>query len=255
MWRALLIDDEAPARSRLRELLAERSDVEVVGEAASVSEAEHLCGTLRPNLLFLDLQMPRGSGFELLGRINPVPEVIFVTAHEQYAVRAFEVNAIDYLLKPVFAERLELAMCRLGGRRRAAAEMAPARLCDDDQLFLPTSDGLRVALVRQVTHVIADGNYTSVRLFDGSAYLIDRSMNDWEALLPASLFIRLDRSVLLNLACIESLRVSSRDTAAVTVSGSAEVLKIGRTARGRLQSALKNRDPGAAISSQARFTD
>lgn len=254
-WRALLIDDEEPARNRLRELLAERSDVEVVGEAASVAEAEQLCGSLRPDLLFLDLQMPRGSGFELLGRINPVPDVIFVTAHDQYAVRAFEVNAIDYLLKPVFAERLDLAMCRLAGRRSEAAEAPRARFRDGDRLFLPTSNGLRVALIRQVTHVTADGNYTSVKLFDGSSHLIDRSMNEWEALLPAAQFVRLDRSLLLNLAHIESLRVNSRDTAQVTVSGSSEVLKIGRAGRSRLQSALKNRDPGALASWHARFTD
>ena len=237
-WRALLIDDEAPARSRLRELLEAHADVEIVGEASCVGEAAELCDALHPSLLFLDLQMPKGSGFELLPRLNIVPEIIFVTAYEQYAVRAFEVNAIDYLLKPVFEDRLALALSRLG-QRWTEAEHEPEAVRDDDRVFLRTSKGLRVALVRQVTHIVADGNYTTVWLLDGDSFLIDRAMCVWEAMLHHTRFVRLDRSLMLNLAHFENLRVTSRDMAQLTVRGRPDVVKIGRAARLRLQSVLR----------------
>ena len=99
--RALIVDDEAPARELLRALLAVHTNVEVVGEACSVSTAATLCGDLQPNLIFLDVQMPGGDGFSLLGKLDPLPAIIFVTGYDKFAVRAFEVNAVDYLLKPV----------------------------------------------------------------------------------------------------------------------------------------------------------
>ena len=238
MWRALLIDDEAPARSHLGDLLRAHADVEIVGEACCVAEAAERCETLHPTLLFLDLQMPKGSGFELLPRLNIVPEIIFVTAYEQYAVRAFEVNAIDYLLKPVFEDRLALALSRLG-QRQSEAERTPEVMHDDDRVFLRTSKGLRVVLVRQITHIVADGNYTTVWLLDGQSHLIDRTMNVWEGMLHHTRLIRLDRSLMLNLAHLVELRVNSRDLAQLSVQGRPDVVKIGRAARSRLQSVLR----------------
>lgn len=238
MWRALLIDDEPPARSHLADLLQARTDVQIVGEAGGVAEAAELCEALHPTLLFLDLQMPKGSGFELLPRLNIVPEIIFVTAYEQYAVRAFEVNAIDYLLKPVFEDRLALALSRLG-QRQHETEPTPEATHDDDRVFLRTSKGLRVVLVRQITHIVADGNYTTVWLLDGQSHLIDRTMSVWEGMLQHTSLVRLDRSLMLNLAHLEELRVNSRDLAQLTVHGRPDVLKIGRAARSRLQSILR----------------
>jgi two-component system LytT family response regulator len=238
MWRALLIDDEAPARSHLGGLLAAHSDVEVIGEATCVSEAAELCEKLHPTLLFLDLQMPKGSGFELLPRLNIQPEIIFVTAYEQYAVRAFEVNAIDYLLKPVFEDRLVLALSRLS-RRLAEGERTPGLLHEDDRVFLRTSKGLRVVPARQITHIVADGNYTTVWLLDGQSFLIDRTMCVWEAMLSHTRLVRLDRSLMVNLSHLEEVHSRSRDVTELTLHGRAGVVKIGRAARSRLQSLLR----------------
>ncbi|HEY8900151.1 MAG TPA: LytTR family DNA-binding domain-containing protein [Chthoniobacterales bacterium] len=238
MWRAILIDDEAPARSHLRELLQAHPEVEIVGEAANVAQAAEACHALHPTLLFLDLQMPKGSGFELLSRISHVPEIIFVTAYEQYAVRAFEVNAIDYLLKPVFEDRLALALSRLG-RRVSDAEHPPEAVREEDRVFLRTSKGLRVVLVRQITHIVADGNYSTVWLLDGEALLIDRTMGVWEGMLAHTKFVRLDRSFILNLEHLEEMKVSSRDSAHLTIHGRPELVKIRRAARSRLQSLLR----------------
>ena len=116
--RALIIDDEPPARRELRRLLAEFPSIEVVGEAGNVEEAEVRIAAVSPSLLFLDIQMPGGSGFDLLTRLDYAPQVVFTTAHDEHAVRAFEVNALDYLLKPIDPERLAAAVSRV---RTAAA--------------------------------------------------------------------------------------------------------------------------------------
>jgi len=234
-WRALIIDDEAPARNHLRELLAAHPQVGILGEAASVSEAAALCHQLKPDLLFLDLQMPRGLGLDLLPLINPVPEVIFVTAYNEYAVRAFEVGAVDYLLKPIFADRLEIALTRLEHHGGARAPAAQAELPEESPVFLRTQNGLRAVLMAHLTHITADGNYTTVWLENGESHLTDRTMHEWEAIFPATRFVRLDRSLLVNTNHLKELRVLSRDAALLRITGRADELKIGRAARSRLR--------------------
>jgi len=234
-WRALIIDDEAPARNHLSELLRAHSNVEIVGEASCVSEAAKLCAQLHPTLLFLDLQMPRGLGFDLLPLINPVPQVIFVTAYNEYAVRAFEVGAVDYLLKPIFPERLEIALARLDHHAAPPMMGTPKELDEDSPVFLRTSKGLRAVLISHVTHIVADGNYTTIWLEDGSTFLTDRTMHEWETIFPATRFVRLDRSLLVNTNHLRELKVVSRDAALLSITGRAEVIKIGRAAQSRLR--------------------
>lgn len=235
MWRALLIDDEAPARNHLRELLRAHPEVEILGEASCVTEAARLCASEKPNLLFLDLQMPRGSGFDLLSCINPVPEVIFVTAYNEYAVRAFEVGAVDYLLKPIFSDRLEIALKRLS-LHSAQRPAGPAQQLSEDQpIFFRTDKGLRVVLMHHITHIVADGNYTTIWLDDGKSHLIDRSMNEWESILPGPKFLRLDRSLLVNVTHMVDLKNVSRNVAALRMTGRPDVVEIGRIARSRLR--------------------
>ncbi|PTX97096.1 DNA-binding response regulator [Spartobacteria bacterium LR76] len=234
-WRALIIDDETPARNHLRELLLAHPQVEIVGEASCVSEAAKLCLELSPSLLFLDLQMPRGLGFDLLPLINPVPEIIFVTAYNEYAVRAFEVGAVDYLLKPIFADRLEIALARLGHHQPKTAEKTVSALDEDSPIFLRTSSGLRAVLVHHVTHVMADGNYTTLWLENGTSLLADRTMHEWEHILPATRFVRLDRSLMVNTSHLKELTIISRDLAHLSLTGCGEPIKIGRAARSRLR--------------------
>jgi two-component system LytT family response regulator len=115
--KALIIDDEPPARRELRRLLAEFPWIEIVGEAGNVDEAAGKVASLSPELLFLDIQMPGGSGFDLLARLDYAPQVVFTTAHDEHAVRAFEVSALDYMLKPIDPERLAATVSRVGPRR------------------------------------------------------------------------------------------------------------------------------------------
>jgi two-component system response regulator LytT len=204
--RALLVDDEAPARSELRYLLAEHPQVEVVGEAATAVEALKLASALPYDVVFLDVEMPGLSGLEAARLVHDrpdKPQLVFVTAHEQYAVEAFAVEAFDYLLKPVDPERLAQVVRRLGGARReppAPVEKIPV-----------VSGGETVLLDWDSVHYVrADGDYSRVHTYDRS-YLCTQSLRQLEGALPAARFSRIHRSYLVNLAKVAAVKRASPD--------------------------------------------
>jgi two-component system, LytTR family, response regulator len=199
----MIIDDEPLARRELGRLLLEFPWVEIVGEAGQVVEAAEKIDALTPELLFLDIQMPGGSGFDLLARLEHLPQVIFTTAHSEHAVRAFEVNALDYLLKPVEPERLAAALTRIkhGGGTQAPLAGAPL-----EQLFV--RDGPRCWFIplREVRLLTADGNY--VRLLWGKLQpLLGRPLTLLEQRLDPKHFFRANRSQIINLDFIESVEI------------------------------------------------
>ena len=207
--KALIVDDERLARLELRRLLAAHSEVEVAGEARGGEEALALVAQLAPDLLFLDIQMPGMTGFDLLERIEDLPQVIFTTAYDQYAIQAFEVNALDYLLKPIAPARLAAALGRV--RPRAA----PARL---EQVFV--RDGERCWIVRlpDIFLMESEGNYT--RLYFGSERpLIRRSLNSLEEQLDPAMFFRAGRKEILNLKWIDKVDLSVSGGLVVTLRG------------------------------------
>lgn len=241
MFRALLIDDEPPARDLLRRLLAAHaSQVEIAGEARSVSDAAEKCARLRPDLLFLDVQMPREDGFALLPRLAPPPPaIIFVTAYDQFAVRAFDVNAVDYLLKPIVPERLARALAKLAaGVEESPTASMGAPLQPGDTVFLRSDNFFRTAPVSALTHIEAEENYTRVHFADGAPMLVRRPMGEWEKLLPAALFVRVDRSLIVNRAAVRSLEVVSRDIAHAHLTARRDPLVLARRASLRLRQAL-----------------
>jgi two-component system, LytTR family, response regulator len=201
--KAMIVDDEPLARRELRRLLLEFPWVEIVGEAGQIVEAAEKIETLSPELVFLDIQMPGGSGFDLLARLEHLPQVIFTTAHSEHAVRAFEVNALDYLLKPVEPERLAAALTRIKRGDGAQAPLAGAPL---EQLFV--RDGPRCWFIplREVRLLTADGNY--VRLLWGKLQpLLGRPLTLLEQRLDPKHFFRANRSQIINLDFIESVEV------------------------------------------------
>lgn len=241
MRRALLIDDEPPARDLLRRLLAAHAaTVTVVGEARSVADAVEKCARLRPDLLFLDVHMPRADGFTLLPRLSaPLPAVIFVTAYDAFAVRAFDINAVDYLLKPVLPERLARALARVGAPPPVAAPR-PA-LGAADTVFLQSDTTLRTAPVAALTHIEAQENYSRVHLLDAPPLLVRRTLAEWIDLLPPALFVRIDRSLVVNLSAVRELTVASRDVAHARLAGRPSPLPLARRASLRLRQALAAR--------------
>ncbi len=225
--KALIVDDERLARLELRRLLAAHPDIEIAGEARSGDEALRLAPELTPDLLFLDIQMPGMTGFELLERIPDLPAVIFTTAYDEYAIRAFEVNALDYLLKPIVPARLAASLARL--RPRAA----PARL---EQVFV--RDGERCWIVRtaEIYLLESEGNYTRV-YFGAEKPLIRRSLNALEEQLDPAIFFRAGRREILNLKWIERVDLSPSGGLVVTLRGGRSV-EMSRRQSARLKEAL-----------------
>jgi DNA-binding LytR/AlgR family response regulator len=203
--RALLVDDEAPARSELRYLLATHPEVEVVGEAASASEALKLAAAVPYDVVFIDIEMPGLSGLDA-GRLvhgRPgVPQLVFVTAHEQYAIEAFAVEALDYLLKPVDPERLAQVV------RRLVSLQAPAGAVEK----IPVVSGGETVLLdwEELHYARADGDYSRVHTYDRS-YLCTRSLRALEEALPADRFVRIHRSYLVNLDKVAAVRRAGSD--------------------------------------------
>jgi two-component system, LytTR family, response regulator len=220
--KALIIDDEPPARRELRRLLSEFSWIEIVGECGNIVEAAAKIESLTPALLFLDIQMPGGSGFELLTRLDQVPQVIFTTAHDEHAVRAFEVNALDYLLKPIDPVRLATALARV---KNAAARVEPPPDAPLQQLFLRDGSQCWFVPLREVQLLTSEGNY--VRLSWGTRQpLLGRPLSTLERRLDPAHFFRANRSQIINLDFIETveagvngrLHVQLRDGPEVEIS-------------------------------------
>jgi two-component system, LytTR family, response regulator len=216
---ALVADDERLARSELRRLLGAHPDILIVAEARNVEEAEAVLKREPVDLLFLDIQMPGGSGFDLLERLDRMPLVIFTTAFDQYAIRAFEVNALDYLMKPVAPERLAAALDRV---RQRAGGVSRGPL---ERVFVREGERCWIVNVADIRLLESDGNYT--RLYFGvHRPLILRSLQALEARLDPAAFFRASRSRIINLRWVAgvdtdadgSLIVTLRDGPKVPVS-------------------------------------
>lgn len=234
--RALIVDDEAPARKALEQLLSLHPNVRVIGEANSVANAADLCRDLHPNLVFLDVQLKNESGFDLLPKLQPVPAVVFVTAHAEFASRAFEVNAVDYLLKPVNPHRLASALERIHHRPSAAFTK---KLLDSDQIYIDSPTLLRMVYLTEISGIEAEGNYTLVRLNDGAHALVRRSMAEWEEGLPRQYFVRTDRSRFVNVKEITKYSKQTRGEVTIEIRGFPEPVRLGWRATARLKQALR----------------
>lgn len=201
--RALLIDDERLARAELRRLLAAHPDVEIVGEAVNAADGLQQIAMLKPDLIFLDVQMPGGSGFDMLAAMEETPEVIFTTAFDQYALQAFEVNALDYLQKPIQATRMAAALqrCAVRHQRIAAAATTPSTA---RKLFIKDGERCWFVPVQDIRLFESDGNYTRV-YFEHQQPLMLRSLNQLEEKLDPERFFRASRRHIVNLDFIEQV--------------------------------------------------
>ena len=195
--RVLIIDDERLARAELRRLLAAHPEVQIVGEAANAPEGRLAIEEMAPELIFLDVQMPGGSGFDLLATLERVPAVIFTTAFDQYAIRAFDVSALDYLLKPIEAARLAAALFKFKKAPEAARDKAQ-QPAPDGKVFIKDGDRCWFVAMEQIVLFESEGNYTRV-YFDRNRPLLLRSLNQLEARLDPERFLRVSRRQIVNL--------------------------------------------------------
>ena len=203
-FRAILVDDERLARKDLRSLLAEYGTIEIVGEADSVAAAKQLIDETEPDLIFLDIQMPGESGFDLLQKTDVSANVVFVTAFDEYAIRAFEVEAIDYLLKPVNPERLRNTIQRLE-REGPNRNVRRKRLEYDDALLLTVNDHLKFVRLSSILSIQAAGDYSELMLKEGKRGLVLKSMLEWEDRLPENHFCRVHRAAIVNMEYIDRI--------------------------------------------------
>jgi two-component system, LytTR family, response regulator len=203
--KALIVDDEPLARLELRRLLAAFAWVQVVGEASNIDEARVQIETLAPDLTFLDVQMPGGTGFDLLAQLDRPPRVVFTTAYDHYAVKAFEVSALDYLLKPVEPERLTAALVKVHATISSQAISGDLSL---QQLFVRDGPRCWFLPVREVSLFIAEGNY--VRLYWGNERpVLGRSLAAVEEKLDAKTFFRANRQQIVNLEFVKNVQLGS----------------------------------------------
>jgi two-component system LytT family response regulator len=207
--KALIIDDERLARLELRRLLGAHPEVEIAGEARGGEEALALIPKLVPDVIFLDIQMPGMSGFDLLERLDDLPQVIFTTAYDEYALKAFEVNALDYLLKPVAPARLAAALARVRPRTE------PARL---EQVFVRDGDRCWIVRLPDIFLLESEGNYTRVN-FSSERPLIRRSLNALEEQLDPAMFFRAGRKEIVNLKWIQKVDISVAGGLVITLRG------------------------------------
>jgi two-component system LytT family response regulator len=225
--KAVIVDDERLARVELRRLLAAHPEVEIAGEARDGEEALALAAQLSPDLLFLDIQMPQMSGFDLLDRLEDVPQVIFTTAYDAYAIKAFEVNALDYLMKPIAPARLAAALAKVRPRS------APVRL---ERVFVRDGDRCWIVALPDISLLESEGNYTRVH-FNGQRPLIRRSLNTLEGQLDPAMFFRANRQEILNLKWIEKVDLGVAGGLSVMLRGGRAV-EMSRRQSGRLREVL-----------------
>jgi two-component system LytT family response regulator len=243
---ALIIDDEELARQVIRELLVSHQEIEVLAECANGFEAVKACAEYKPDLIFLDVQMPKLSGFDVLELIGEDVCAIFTTAYDQYAMRAFEVHAVDYLLKPIgkqrFEEALEHAKRRLGEKMPSAQKLADS--ARPPRQFLErvvVKDGTRVTLIpiAKLDYVEAQDDYVALAS-QGKKYLKQQTIASLEACLDPKCFVRIHRSYIVNLERVARIEPYGKDSRLAILSDGAR-LPVSRAGYARLQSLLDER--------------
>lgn len=205
--RALIVDDERLARKELMKLLEDHPGIEIIGEAMNAEEAIQMTNDLNPDLLFLDIQMPGKTGFQLLEELDSVPIVVFTTAYDEFALKAFEVNALDYLLKPIQPERLSEAVTKIMDKERSkavAARNPDKKLGLNDQVFVKDGDRCWFVNLSNVRMFESDGNYIKV-YFDGNRPMIHKSLNALDEKLDERAFFRASRKHIINLSWVEGI--------------------------------------------------
>jgi two-component system LytT family response regulator len=230
--KALIVDDERLARQELKSLLEKYEEINIIGESNNADNAKKKIETLKPDLVFLDIQMPAKTGFELLEELSFVPKIIFTTAYDEYALKAFEVNAFDYLLKPIEQERLDDCLQKLARETHVEDEGEHSetstnqeRLGPSDQVFVKDGDRCWFVKLSDVSAFESEGNYVRV-FFENNKPLILKSLNNLEDRLDEKHYFRANRKFIINLNWVDSienwfnggLRVSLKDGKQIEVS-------------------------------------
>ncbi|MGA3235245.1 MAG: LytTR family DNA-binding domain-containing protein [Bryobacteraceae bacterium] len=239
--RAVIVDDEELARAYLREMLQSHPEIELVAECANGFEAVKAVNDLSPDLLFLDVQMPKLDGFEVLELIDADPAVIFVTAYDQYAMRAFDAQAIDYLLKPFSAERFGRALERAKGRSGKKPRPAPRQV---DRIVVRDGAKIHVIPLDKLDYAEAQDDYVALHS-EGKSYLKQQPIGALEAMLDGARFVRIHRSVIVNLERVTRVEPYAKDSR-VAILADGTRLPVSRSGYARLLEAMGDAQGGGS---------
>lgn len=220
--KAIIIDDERLARQELKNLLSAHKEIEIVAECANAEEAKEKIAAINPDVIFLDIQMPGKNGLELLEEISALPEVVFVTAYDEFAIRAFEINALDYLLKPVQPQRLAETIKKLLNKEAYEKKENDSPLNENDQVFVKDGEKCWFVSLSNVRLFESEGNYIRV-YFDNYRPLILRSLNSLETRLPEKSFFRASRKHIINLKWVDSIETWFNGGLMVKLKGGQEI--------------------------------
>jgi two-component system LytT family response regulator len=234
--KAVIVDDEPPARRELQRLLTSHDNVHVVGDAGNLENARGLLARTRPDVVFLDIDLGGQDGFDLLDDVDPEIAVIFVTAFDAYAVRAFEAQALDYLVKPVEPERLAAAIARVESGRTERQQTAT--FTTRKWVFLESGDAAEFLEIARIASIHADRGTTRIVTIDGASRVSDKSLQDWELRLPPSDFARVHRSALVNLQHVERVEPWSNYNYRLFMRGNEEAIVMSRRNASKLRDLL-----------------
>jgi len=236
-YTSIIIDDERLARKELISMLKDFEQIEVIGEAEDVPSAIKLIDSCKPQILFLDIQMPGKSGFDLLNELKIEAHIIFVTAFDEYAIRAFEVNALDYLLKPITHERLEKALNRIG-ETETSQEIILNKLNYEDRLLIAVDSHLQFLKIDSIISINSAGDYSEVHYTNDQKGLTNKSMKEWEQRLPENYFCRIHRSTIINMEFVDKMEEWFNYSYRVFLKGISEPYLISRRYVSKLKEKL-----------------
>ncbi len=238
--RTIIVDDSAVIRQELKVLLEDYPEIEITGEAGTVDQALQLIESQKPDVLFLDIQLKGETGFDLLEKTDISFKIIFVTAYDQYAIRAFETNALDYLLKPISRDRLSKAIARL----LPATEPMPGpteSLKYDDIIYLIINGSFKFVKIHLIKCIVAAGKYSYIYYGNRKTKeLVSKTLREWEEILPDKYLIRIHRSTIVNFEYVEEVKKNKNQTHEVYVAGIDDPFMISRRYASKLKKLLSS---------------
>ncbi len=237
LYKAIIVDDEWLLRKELMMMLTQYPEIKVVGEAMNIPQALALIDEFKPQVIFLDIQLQGASGFDLFeqGKVNA--KVVFVTAYDQYAIKAFEVNALDYLLKPITRSQLDLTIQRiLAGESVSPEKTQP--LSYEDSAYILVNGALKFIKVASIYCLVAEGNYSYIFFKDNKKELVSKTLQEWEDVLPPQYFVRIHRSTIVNFELVEPVVKCKNYTFLVYLQGFEKPLMMSRRFAAKLKKLL-----------------
>lgn len=235
--KSIIVDDEWLVREELKTLLAEYPEIEILGEAANVPQAIEIVRNSNPDVIFLDIQMPGATGFDLLEQTDITSKIIFITAYDQYALKAFEVNALDYLLKPIQRDRLAKTIQRLLAGERLTRE-TNQKLAYDDVVYVLVNGSLKFIKLALLRCISAEGNYSHIYYKDRSRDLVAKTLQEWDEILPDDYFVRIHRSTIVNFEYVDQVKKCRNYTHLVYVRGIEKPFVMSRRYAARLRKTM-----------------